>query len=98
MSHNKSAQRGAAAPPLTLDPGDERLKQIRARPDGYHWIDVQGRQEFGPFATVEEALADMDGPDDEAIEQAAYAEPARQGLGIDADVDQRADDDPEVAT
>lgn len=98
MSRRKSAHQEAAAPPLAIDPGDERLKQLRARPDGYHWIDVQGRQEFGPFATVEEALADMEGPSEDAIEGVAFAEPAGQGLSIDEDVDHRDDGEPEGAT
>ena len=55
-------------PPVTEpppeDPDAERLGRIRERPDGYHWIDVEGRQEFGPFATLQEALADMDDEND----------------------------------
>ena len=31
------------------------------RPDGYHWVSTDGRHEFGPFATLAEAQADMDG-------------------------------------
>jgi hypothetical protein len=29
------------------------------RPDGYHWLASEGRQEFGPFETLEEARAAM---------------------------------------
>ena len=29
--------------------------EIVARPDGYHWIAPDGRQEFGPFETLEQA-------------------------------------------
>lgn len=94
MSHSKSVQREAAVPPLVVDLGDERLKQIRFRPDGFHWVDVQGRQEFGPFATVEEALADIDGPSDEAIEQAADV--PWQGVLIDEDLALRSDDEPDA--
>ena len=33
--------------------------QVVSRPDGYHWIAPDGRQEFGPFESVEQAVADM---------------------------------------
>ena len=54
-------------PPLGLHP-DERLLRVHERPDGYHWIDVNGHQEFGPFRSLAEALADMDSPDEPAFE------------------------------
>lgn len=34
--------------------------RIVARPDGYHWVALDGKQEFGPFDTIEEAQADRD--------------------------------------
>jgi len=40
--------------------------RIVARPDGIHWLARDGRQEFGPFETVEDALADMQAADDES--------------------------------
>ena len=39
---------------------DERLERIVDHPDGYCWIALDGHQQFGPFDTVEEALADME--------------------------------------
>jgi hypothetical protein len=44
---------------------DSRIDQIMVRPDGYYWQAPDGRQEFGPFETVESALADMEAFDDE---------------------------------
>jgi len=38
---------------------DESSARIVTRPDGYHWLAADGRQEFGPFETVDDALADM---------------------------------------
>ena len=54
-----------------LDGSDEALTEIdigyvMLRPDGYHWQSADGTQEFGPFATMEAALADMDLADSEA--------------------------------
>ena len=45
--------------------GTDEQERILARPDGYHWLAVDGRQEFGPFQTIDEALADMSAADDE---------------------------------
>ena len=45
------------------DPGspdaDEDLARIVARPDGFHWLALNGKQEFGPFETLAFALSDM---------------------------------------
>ena len=41
---------------------------IVRHPDGYYWIAADGHQEFGPFDTVQEALADMNAGDEEAPE------------------------------
>jgi hypothetical protein len=81
-----------AVPPADDTTEDERLLRIHERPDGYHWIDVEGRQEFGPFDTLEEALADMD-DSDSAIEQAELAEEAGQGLDIEAQFGRRDEDE-----
>ena len=37
----------------------DEVDAILVRPDGYYWRAPDGRQEFGPFASVELALADM---------------------------------------
>mgnify|MGYP001214875971 CR=1 FL=1 len=46
------------------DDGDNGLARIVSRPDGFHWLAADGRQEFGPFATIDDALADMELADD----------------------------------
>lgn len=47
--------------------GDERLDRIVEHPDGWYWIAPDGRQQFGPFDSMEAVIADMDtrdaGPD-----------------------------------
>lgn len=40
---------------------DTAIGDVVERPDGYHWVSTDGRHEFGPFATLAEAQADMDG-------------------------------------
>ena len=41
------------------------LQSIVLRPDGYYWLAPDGNQEFGPFASLELAQADMAAGDDE---------------------------------
>ena len=59
--------------------GDGRSSPIVERPDGFHWIAADGRREFGPFATYEEAAADRDA---EAAESAQALQEAETDLGI----------------
>jgi hypothetical protein len=65
------------------DLGDERLLRVIERPDGYHWIDVNGHQEFGPFATLAQALADMDAAGEPAFEDPDCIEWPTASLGLD---------------
>jgi len=59
------------------------MGQVVLRPDGYHWQAVNGKHEFGPFATMEEALAEMEAAssEDEA-EPGESLEEAEGELGI----------------
>jgi hypothetical protein len=50
------------------------------RPDGYHWVSEDGRHEFGPFASLAEALADMDGFGE--ARSAADLQEAEDALGL----------------
>jgi len=49
------------APDDSNEPAADAADRIVERPDGYHWISEDGRNEFGPFATLAEAVADMEG-------------------------------------
>ena len=46
---------------------DERLTRVVEHPDGWYWVAPDGRQQFGPFESLEGVLSDMDiadaGPD-----------------------------------
>jgi len=57
---------------------DERVVE---RPDGFHWIAPDGRQEFGPFDSVEAAQADMASSDEEAA-----ATPANTLQDVERDI------------
>jgi hypothetical protein len=70
-SYPKPPAPSAAAklPARALAPDEEVLdtsdggERIFARPDGYYWLALDGKQEVGPFATLAEAMADMDSGD-----------------------------------
>ena len=63
---------------------DDALERIIARPDGFHWVSPDGRQEFGPFETLEQAMADMHAPtgDDADGVDAETLQEAERDLGI----------------
>lgn len=61
---------------------DPRLRQILLRPDGYYWQPLDGRQEFGPFDSLESALADMEAADEEEPEPGESLQEAEDEIGI----------------
>lgn len=90
--HKQSAQRppllakGAAA--VIQEAVEGEGGRIVQRPDGYHWIALDGRQEFGPFITLEEARADMLGTADEDTPQPGESlQEAEQEIGISEWID-----------
>jgi len=56
--------------------------QIMTHPDGFYWRGADGLQEFGPFASREDALADMLAADDEGPEPGESLQEAESELGI----------------
>ena len=68
-------------------PEDEAVTEVELgelvhRPDGYYWLDADGRQELGPFATMEEALAEVDVSDADESEPGESLEEAEDEIGI----------------
>ena len=55
--------------------------QVVLRPDGYYWQPAEG-QEVGPFATMEEALSEMEAADSDDGEPGESLEEAEDELGI----------------
>ncbi len=64
-------------------------------PDGYYWLAPDGHQQFGPFATAQEALDDMNAAGDDSIEPGETLQEAEQELGladwVDADTGELAE-------
>jgi hypothetical protein len=83
--------------PVENEPPEGAAKVIE-RPDGFHWIDEEGRQEFGPFETLEAATASMEAADEAAIEQAEQVEEVERALDLDTRIDTEGTDEPEGAT
>ena len=68
-----------------LDPAaepDDTIEDILVRPDGYYWRAPDGRQEFGPFASVAMAKADRDTLSDEAPLPGETLQEAEDEIGI----------------
>lgn len=69
----------ASADDLT-PPDTEGLVQ---HPDGWYWLAPDGKDQFGPFDTAEEARADMlAAADDEGVEPGETLQEAEDELGI----------------
>ncbi len=63
--------------------GDDSAARIVTRPDGFHWVSADGRNEFGPFRTWEDAQADMDGAGEEVgAEPGGLLHAAEDEIGI----------------
>ena len=76
-------QQPAPARAPESEANDDSGERIVARPDGYHWLAPDGRQEFGPFETPEDALADMQVTDEDgAAEPGETLYEAEQEIGI----------------
>lgn len=67
-----------ASADLSLPDSDVVVKH----PDGYYWVAPDGHQQFGPFGTAAEALADMNDAADEALEPCETLAEAERELGL----------------
>lgn len=61
---------------------DSRLEQIKVRPDGYFWQAPDGKQEFGPFESLELALADMEAANEQGLAPGETLQEAEGEIGI----------------
>ena len=57
-------------------------QMVVRRPDGYYWREAEGGQEFGPFASVEEARADIAAYGEDFPEPGETLQEAESELGI----------------
>ena len=66
---------------------DVSLPDSRAlvhHPDGYYWLSADGREQFGPYDTAEEALAELhrSAADDDDLEPDESLTEAERALGL----------------
>jgi hypothetical protein len=81
---------GVKEPMVAKDEGEDaaeggsgsRDDHIMMRPDGYYWLAPDGKQEFGPFESLELALADRAAADEQAPEPGETLQEAEDEIGI----------------
>ena len=83
------SRRGAGKPlPASMPPLAPPLPDVQddgpivLRPDGYYWRGSESRQEFGPFETYEEAQAERDAFDEEAIAPKETMHEVEESIGL----------------
>jgi len=70
------------------DVEEVEIGHVMLRPDGYHWQSADGKQEFGPFASMELALADMELASTDVVEPGETLQEAEDEIGIADWIDQ----------
>jgi hypothetical protein len=61
---------------------DSRVESIMLRPDGYYWQTPDGKHDFGPFESIELALADRGAIDEQDPEPGETLQEAEDEIGI----------------
>jgi hypothetical protein len=56
--------------------------RVIERPDGFYWLDEETKEEYGPFATLMEAVTDMEYNADSDYEPAESLHEAEEEIGI----------------
>ncbi len=79
MTKTKSKTRNAHTAPV---PSENDQAQVIERPDGFYWQDKLTGKESGPFPTLLEAVQDMQGQNDDSIEEGESLEDAEEEIGI----------------
>ena len=69
-----------------FEPGEEP-GAILERPEGYYWMSADGKEEFGPFDSLEAALADRDANGDETPDGLEALHEAERDIGINEWID-----------
>jgi hypothetical protein len=84
------------AQPIPETPPDYDRARIVERPDGVYWQDKETGREYGPFATLLEAVQDMELGGDHSLEAGETLEKAEGEIGmadyVDPDTGEPAED------
>ena len=73
--------------PIPETPPDFDRTRIVERPDGFYWQDKDGGREYGPFATLLEAVQDMELGGDRNLEPGETLEEAENEIGMSDYID-----------
>jgi len=68
-------------------PPDYDRTRILERPDGFYWQATDGGREYGPFASLLEAVQDMEAGGEDAQEPGESLQEAESEIGIADHVD-----------
>jgi hypothetical protein len=63
-------------------PPDYDTTRVIERPDGFYWQEKDEAREHGPFATLIEAVEDMEAADNDAPEPGETVEEAEAEIGV----------------
>jgi hypothetical protein len=78
-------------------PPDFDQTRVVERPDGFYWQAKGNEREYGPFATLLEAVQDMQQSDESTFEPGETADEAKAEIGIadwiDPDTGEPAEED-----
>ncbi len=73
--------------PIPETPPDYDKARIIERPDGFYWQDKLSNKVYGPFATLFEAVQDMQAGDDSGYGEGESLQEAEAEIGIADRVD-----------
>lgn len=81
-AHPRPLRRRGAARVIPAAEGTAAADTLVEHPDGWYWTAADGRQQFGPFATREEAVADRDRGDEAAPTEGESVQEAEAEIGL----------------
>lgn len=73
--------------PIPQTPPDYDKTRVIERPDGFYWQDKLSNEVYGPFATLFEAVQDMQERGDTGYEEGESLEQAEAEIGISDHID-----------
>jgi hypothetical protein len=81
---------------IPLTPASFDHTRVIERPDGFYWREEETLKEYGPYATLFDAVQDMEYRDEDALESENDLEAVENDLGladwIDPDTGEPAED------
>ena len=67
---------------LAMDLSAPGSRALVRHPDGYYWLGAEGRMQVGPYASAEDALADLNSAAEDGFEPDELLPEAESALGL----------------